>query len=102
MCLAAAWNPPYPNAKVFSLDLMLSVAANDLVVMSDSDILVTPDLLRIVAAEFQDARVRTATCPYRSVPGKSICSRLEPTDLTTDFWCRILVSRMLERIMFAD
>ena len=34
--------PPYPNAKVYSLDLMLSAAANDLVVMSDSDIRVTP------------------------------------------------------------
>ena len=30
--------PPYPNAKVFSLDRMLAAAANDLVVMSDSDI----------------------------------------------------------------
>src|ERR1700681_2003614 len=38
--------PPYPNAKVFSLDKMLAAAANDLVVMSDSDIRVTPDMLR--------------------------------------------------------
>jgi len=70
--LVVTGESPYPNAKVFSLDLMLSVAANDLVVMSDSDIRVTPDLLRTVAAEFQDARVGIATCPYRSVPGESI------------------------------
>src|SRR5579863_4699948 len=33
--------PPYPNAKVYSLEHMLAAAANDLVVMSDSDIRVT-------------------------------------------------------------
>jgi len=99
--LVATGEPPYPNAKVFSLDLMLSVAANDLVVMSDSDIRVTPDLLRIVATEFQDARVGIATCPYRSVPGEGIWARLEATGLNTDFWGGILVARMLEGMKFA-
>jgi ceramide glucosyltransferase len=99
--LVVTGEPPYPNAKVFSLDRMLSVAANDLVVMSDSDIRVTPDLLRIVAAEFQDARVGIATCPYRSVPGESIWARLEATGLNTDFWGGILVARMLEGMKFA-
>ena len=64
---------------------MLTAASYDLVVMSDSDIRVTPDLLRIVAAEFQDPRLGVATCPYRSVPGNSIWSRLEATGLNTDF-----------------
>src|SRR5258706_3574470 len=49
--------PPYPNAKVFSLDRMMEAAANDLVMMSGSDILVTPDLLRTAAAEFADGKV---------------------------------------------
>jgi ceramide glucosyltransferase len=98
--LVVTGEPPYPNAKVFSLDL-ISVAANDLVVMSDSDIRVTPDLLRIVAAEFQDARVGMATCPYRSVPGESIWPRLEATGLNTDFWGGILVARVLEGMKFA-
>src|ERR1700740_425092 len=69
--------PPYPNAKVFSLERMLEAAANDLVVMSDSDVRVTPKLLRTIAAEFQDDHVGIATCPYRAVPGASFWSRLE-------------------------
>jgi len=93
--------PPYPNAKVFSLQQMLAAAANDLVVMSDSDIRVTPDLLRTVAAEFQDARLGIATCPYRAVPGKSFWSRLEATGMNTDFWGGALVARMLEGMRFA-
>ena len=93
--------PPYPNAKVFSLDRMLAAAANDLVVMSDSDIRVTPDLLRTVAAEFQDEHLGVATCPYRAVAGKSFWSRLEATGMNTDFWGSALVARMLEGMHFA-
>ena len=92
---------PYPNAKVYSLDRMLSAAANDLVVMSDSDIRVTPDMLRTVAAEFQDEHLGVATCPYRAVAGPSLWSRLEATGMNTDFWGGALVARMLEGMHFA-
>lgn len=93
--------PPYPNAKVFSLEHMLAAAGNDLVVMSDSDIRVTPALLRTVAAEFQDPQLGVATCPYRAVPGPSFWSRLEATGMNTDFWGSALVARMLEGMRFA-
>jgi ceramide glucosyltransferase len=93
--------PPYPNAKVFSLDRMLAAVSNDLVVMSDSDIRVTPDLLRTIAAEFQDSHLGVATCPYRAVPGASFWSHLEATGMNTDFWGSALVARMLEGMHFA-
>ena len=48
--LLVTGEPPYPNAKVFSLDQMLAGASHELLVMSDSDIRVRPDLLRVVAA----------------------------------------------------
>lgn len=99
--LVITGEPPYPNAKVFSLERMMATAANDLLVMSDSDIRVTPDLLRTVAAEFQDARLGVATCPYRAVPGPSFWSRLEATGMNTDFWGGALVARMLEGMRFA-
>ncbi len=93
--------PPYPNAKVYSLERMLAAAANDLVVMSDSDIRVTPEMLRTIAAEFQDSKLGVATCPYRAVPGASFWSRLEATGMNTDFWGSALVARMLEGMRFA-
>ncbi len=99
--LVITGDPPYPNAKVFSLDRMLAVANNDVVVMSDSDIRVTPNLLRTIAAEFQDAHLGVATCPYRAVPGASFWSRLEATGMNTDFWGSALVARMLEGMRFA-
>jgi ceramide glucosyltransferase len=99
--LVITGEPPYSNPKVFSLDRMLGAASNDLVVMSDSDIRVTPNLVRTVAAEFQDADLGVATCPYRAVPGASFWSRLEATGMNTDFWGSALVARMLEGMHFA-
>jgi len=92
---------PYPNGKVYSLDRMLAAAANDLVVMSDSDIRVTLDALSTVAAEFQDPHLGIATCPYRAVAGPSFWSHLEATGMNTDFLAGILVARMLEGMRFA-
>src|SRR5487761_2092942 len=88
--------PPYPNAKVFSLDRMLAAAEHDLVVMSDSDIRVGRHFLRDVAAEFQDAGLGVATCPYRAVPGPGLWSKMEATGMNTDFLAGVLVARMLE------
>ncbi|MEO8028490.1 MAG: bacteriohopanetetrol glucosamine biosynthesis glycosyltransferase HpnI [Bryobacteraceae bacterium] len=93
--------PPYPNAKVWSLDHMMREAAYDLLVMSDSDIRVTPTLLTTVAAEFEDPHIGVATCPYRAVPGSGIWSKLEATGMNTDFIAGILTARMLEGMKFA-
>lgn len=99
--LVITGEPPYSNAKVFSLERMMATAANDLLVMSDSDIRVTPDLLRTAAAEFQDVGLGVATCPYRAVAGRSFWSRLEAAGMNTDFWGGALVARMLEGMRFA-
>jgi ceramide glucosyltransferase len=99
--LIVTGEPPYPNAKVYSLERMLATAANDLVVMSDSDIRVSAGMLRTVASEFQDGQVGVATCPYRAIAGPSFWSQLEATGMNTDFWASALVARMLEGMRFA-
>ena len=99
--LMVVGEPPYANAKVFSLDRMLAAAEHDLLVMSDSDIRVTPDMLRTIAAEFQDERLGLATCPYRAVPGRSFWSTLEAIGLNTEFLGAVLVARMLDGMKFA-
>ncbi len=99
--LVTTGEPEYPNAKVYSLNLMLAAAKNDLVVMSDSDTRVTPNMLTTVADEFQNSHLGIATCPYRAVPGPSFWSRLEAVGMNTDFMAGILVARMLEGMRFA-
>ncbi|HWQ54520.1 MAG TPA: bacteriohopanetetrol glucosamine biosynthesis glycosyltransferase HpnI [Bryobacteraceae bacterium] len=99
--LIVTGEPPYPNAKVYSLDRMLAAARHDLLVMSDSDIRVTPAMLRTIAAEFQDPALGLATCPYRAVPGRSPWSTLEALGLNTEFLAGVLVARMLDGMKFA-
>jgi ceramide glucosyltransferase len=99
--LIVTGEPPYPNAKVYSLDRMLAAARHDLLVMSDSDIRVTPDMLSVIAAEFQDARIGLATCPYRAVPGRSFWNTLEALGLNTEFIGGVLVARLLDGMKFA-
>jgi ceramide glucosyltransferase len=99
--LIVTGEPPYANAKVYSLDLMLEAASHDLVVMADSDIRVMPDMLGALAAEFADEKVGMATCPYRVVPGRSFWSTLEAIGLNTEFLSGVLVARMLDGMKFA-
>jgi ceramide glucosyltransferase len=99
--LIVTGEPPYPNAKVYSLDRMLAAAAHDLIVMSDSDIRVDPMLLSTLAAEFADPALGMATCPYRAVPGRSIWSTMEAVGLNTEFIGGVLVARMLDGMKFA-
>jgi ceramide glucosyltransferase len=99
--LIVTGEPPYANAKVWSLDGMLAAARHDLLVMSDSDIRVTPAMLRAIAAEFADPRLGMATCPYRAVPGPSFWSTLEAVGLNTEFIGGVLLARMIEGMKFA-
>ena len=99
--LLVTGEPPYPNAKVFSLSCMLAEARHALIVMSDSDTRVPPRALRIFAAEFQDERLGLACCPYRAVPGRSFWSRLEAIGINTEFLAGVLAARMLEGMKFA-
>ncbi|MBG98829.1 MAG: ceramide glucosyltransferase [Solibacterales bacterium] len=94
-------NPPYPNAKVYSLDKMIKASRYDLLVMSDSDIRVGQNLLKTVVAELQDEKVDLLTCPYRAVPSHSFWSRLEAIGLNTEFLAGLLVARLVEGVRFA-
>jgi ceramide glucosyltransferase len=99
--LMVTGEPPYPNAKVYSLDRMLAESRHELVVMSDSDIRVTGQFLSGVAAEFADEKIALATCPYRAIGGPSVWSALEAEGMNTEFIGGLLVARLLEGVKFA-
>ena len=99
--LLVTGEPPYANAKVYSLDRMLAAARHSLVVMADSDVRVNGSMLETIAREFQDARVGLSTCPYRAVPGHSFWNLLEALGLNTEFMTGVLVARLLDGMRFA-
>jgi ceramide glucosyltransferase len=92
---------PIPNAKAFSLNRMVREARHDLLVMSDSDVRVKPNLLSHLVREFQEQRIGLISCPYLAVPGESLWSRLEAIGMNTELLGGVLVARMLEGMRFA-
>lgn len=99
--LMVTGEPPYPNAKVFSLSRMLERATYPLIVMSDSDIHVGSDFCSRIAVEFADTGLDLATCPYRAIGGARIWSRLEAVGMNTDFHAGLFTAVLMEGARFA-
>ena len=93
--------PPYINAKAASMERMESAAQYDILVISDSDVRVTPDYLRAVALPFADPRVGAITCPYRGVAAEGgLWARLEAVGMSVEMTAGVLVARMMEGMQF--
>ncbi len=93
--------PVWPNAKVFSLDRMIASAAYDHFVISDSDILVTPDFLRKIVSPLLDPHVGLVTCLYSGTPNGDFWSRVEALGMSIEMPSRVLVANLLEGMKFA-
>jgi ceramide glucosyltransferase len=89
-----------PSSKVNKLCRLTREARHDLLVISDSDIRVTPDYLRSVVAPFRDGRVGAVTCLYVGVSDGHLASELEAIGIATDFAAGVLTARQLEGMRF--
>lgn len=93
--------PKWPNAKVYSLSHMMEAAENELIVISDSDVKVTPEYLARIVQPLEDERVGLVTCVYRGVSVKGFWSRLEALGMSVEMTSGVLVAEMLEGMKFA-
>jgi ceramide glucosyltransferase len=89
------------NDKVNKLVRMVKESRHDILVISDSDMLVEPHYLTSVARLFRDPKVGAVTCPYRGSAGKSFGSELEVIGNSTEFQPGVLVAWLLEGVKFA-
>jgi len=92
--------PPYANAKVYSMEKMGEEARADILVITDSDTSVDKDYLRHVAAAFAPERVGAATNLYRGEPGADLWSKLEALGMSTEFMAGVVVANHLEGMKF--
>ena len=93
--------PDYINDKVISMELMEAEAAHEILVISDSDVRVTPDYLRAVALPFADEKVGAMTCPYRGVAAEGgLWARLEAVGMSVEMTAGVLVARAMEGMQF--
>ena len=93
------------NDKVAKLARMVSEAANDVVVISDSDVRVRPDYLRTVVTPLANPKVGAVTCFY--VPAHDAAHKatlvqdLQSTGMLADFYAGIVVAWQLDGVKFA-
>ncbi len=93
--------PDYINDKAISMERMEAAARYDILVISDSDVRVTPDYLRAVALPFADERVGGLTCPYRGLAAEGgLWARLEAVGMSVEMTAGVLVARMMEGMQF--
>ena len=93
--------PDRPNAKVCSLESMTEVAGSDYLVISDSDVRVTPQYLREIVRPLLQPEVGMLTCLYRGVPSGGLWSRLEALGMSVEMTAGVVVADMLEGLKFA-
>jgi ceramide glucosyltransferase len=92
--------PPYANAKVYSLEKMAEAASHSLLIITDSDASVAPDYLRAMAREFSSPQVGAVTNLYRGVAGNDFWSRLEALGMSTEFMAGVVVAERMEGMKF--
>lgn len=83
-----------PNGKVGALIDLAAAAQHDILVISDSDITVPPDYLKIIVAELSQPGIGLVTCLY-GASGDTLASRAEALGVATDFAPSVLVARLL-------
>jgi ceramide glucosyltransferase len=99
--LSTGGEPDYINAKAASMERMEAEAAHGILVISDSDVRVTPDYLRAVALPFADPKVGGITCPYRGVAVEGgLWAQLETVGMSVEMTAGVLVARNLEGMQF--
>ena len=93
--------PPWPNARTFSLEIMRRDARYPILVTSDSDVRVGPDYLASVVAPLADPQVGMVTCLYRGVTRHGLWAQLEAMGMSVEMTSGVLVADMLEGMKFA-
>ena len=93
--------PPFANAKVYSMELMAQAARFDILVITDSDASVRKDYLRQMAKTFYPAEVGAMTNLYRGVGELDFWSKLEALGMSTEFMAGVVVAERLEGMKFA-
>jgi ceramide glucosyltransferase len=93
--------PPWMNARCYSMHLMAQAARYDLLVATDADIPVGPEYLREMVAPFRDPAVGAAFSIYRGDPiDGGFGENLEALGMSVEMTSGVLVAQMLEGVRF--
>ncbi len=89
------------NAKVSQLVELDRLAKHNLLVISDADVRVPPDLLANVLAPLQEPEIGLVNCFYRLANPTTLPMQWEAIAINADFWSQVLQSQSLKPVDFA-
>jgi ceramide glucosyltransferase len=89
------------NAKVSQLAELERQAKHDLLIVSDADVRVPPDLLANIVAPLRQPGIGLVNCFYRLANPTTLAMQWEAIAINADFWSQVLQSRSLKPMDFA-
>jgi ceramide glucosyltransferase len=99
--LIVCGEPRWSNAKASILVQLQKLASHEILVVSDADVRVPPDLLGQLVRAFSDPNVGLVNCLYRYAKASTLAMRWEAFTLNADFWSQVLQARSLKPLNFA-
>ncbi len=88
------------NDKVGRLVRLVGEARNELLVITDSDVRVGADYLRLVVAPFRNPKIGGVTCLYTSTRETTLIQELQSVGMISDFFAGTIVAWKLDGMKF--
>ena len=88
------------NGKIQNLELGYPHARNDILVISDSDIKLSPDYLKAIVAPLADPNVGCVCTPYRAMNAQRWYEKLELLTMNADFVPNLIFTSVLGIVTF--
>jgi ceramide glucosyltransferase len=92
--------PPWPNPPAYCFYRMSQHAQHEILVTSDSDVIVDKSYLRDVVAPLLAPKTGMVTCIYRGLNRGGFWSHLDAVGMSVEMTAGVLVANMLEGIKF--
>ena len=89
------------NAKVSTLIQLARHARHDVLVISDADVLVEPDLITQLVQPLAKPEIGLVCSFYRLANPTTLAARWEAIGMNADFWTQVLQARSLQSMKFA-
>ena len=80
------------NPKIANLVNLEAKARNEIIVLSDSDIVVEDEFIERLVAELDNARVGAVTCLYHGIPAGGVWARLSALNINAQFLPNVMVA----------
>ena len=88
--------PKFPNAKMWSMAVLVQAAEYETLVTSDADARVTPDYLRRCVQALADPHIALASCVYVGRTSGGLAAQLDAVGKSVEMSGGVFVAQMLE------